>query len=89
MRGMQPWGLGYDDTAIWSIVAFLNKPPGLSAEHHENLVAGATSRRRHEARSRNAPSWKLRVTAPADLGRRRPPRQKLQKQLVTLSHQDF
>lgn len=41
MSGMPAWGLGHDDAIIWSIVAFLNKLPGLSAEHYKDLVARA------------------------------------------------
>lgn len=41
MSGMPAWGLGHDDAAIWSIVAFVTKLPGLSAEHYKDMVARA------------------------------------------------
>jgi mono/diheme cytochrome c family protein len=39
MSGMPAWGVGHDDATIWSIVAFVNKLPGLSAEHYKDMVA--------------------------------------------------
>lgn len=41
MSGMPAWGLGHDDAAIWSIVAFVSKLPGLSEEHYKQMVADA------------------------------------------------
>jgi mono/diheme cytochrome c family protein len=41
MTGMPAWGLGHDDATLWSIVAFVTKLPGLSAEHYKDLVARA------------------------------------------------
>lgn len=41
MTGMPAWGVGHDDATIWSIVAFVTKLPGLSAEHYKDLVARA------------------------------------------------
>ncbi|OYU86438.1 MAG: hypothetical protein CFE29_28810 [Bradyrhizobiaceae bacterium PARB1] len=41
MSGMPAWGLGHDDATIWSIVAFVTKLPGLSAEHYKDVVARA------------------------------------------------
>lgn len=41
MSGMPAWGLTHDDATLWSIVAFLNKLPGLSAAHYKDLVARA------------------------------------------------
>lgn len=41
MSGMPAWGLGHDDAAIWSIVAFVTRLPGLSAEHYKDMVARA------------------------------------------------
>ncbi len=41
MTGMPAWGLGHDDATIWSIVAFVIKLPGLSAEHYKDMVARA------------------------------------------------
>ncbi len=39
MTGMPAWGLGHDDATLWSIVAFVTKLPGLSAEHYKDMVA--------------------------------------------------
>lgn len=41
MSAMPAWGLGHDDEAIWSIVAFLNKLPDLSPEQYRDIVAKA------------------------------------------------
>ncbi|RTM14576.1 MAG: cytochrome c [Bradyrhizobiaceae bacterium] len=41
MSGMPAWGLGHDDATIWSIIAFVTKLPGLSAEHYKDMVARA------------------------------------------------
>ena len=41
MTGMPAWGLGHDDATLWSIVAFVTKLPGLSAEHYKDMVARA------------------------------------------------
>lgn len=41
MTGMPAWGVGHDDTTIWSIVAFVHKLPGLSAEQYKEIVAKA------------------------------------------------
>ena len=41
MSGMPAWGVGHDDATIWSIVAFVTKLPGLSAEHYKDMVARA------------------------------------------------
>ena len=41
MTGMPAWGLGHDDATLWSIVAFVTKLPGLSAEHYKDMVAKA------------------------------------------------
>lgn len=43
MSGMPAWGVGHDDATIWSIVAFVIKLPGLSAEHYKAMVARAPS----------------------------------------------
>lgn len=39
MSGMPAWGVGHDDETIWSIVAFVGKLTGLSAEHYKDMVA--------------------------------------------------
>ena len=41
MTGMPAWGIGHDDATLWSIVAFVTKLPGLSADHYKELVASA------------------------------------------------
>lgn len=41
MTGMPAWGVGHDDATLWSIVAFVTKLPGLSADHYKELVASA------------------------------------------------
>jgi mono/diheme cytochrome c family protein len=41
MSGMPAWGVGHDDETIWSIVAFVTRLPGLSAEHYKEMVANA------------------------------------------------
>lgn len=41
MSGMPAWGVGHDDATLWSIVAFVNKLPGLSPESFKDIVARA------------------------------------------------
>ncbi|QDM20585.1 cytochrome c [Tardiphaga sp. vice304] len=41
MSGMPAWGVGHDDDTIWSIVAFVTRLPGLSADHYKEMVANA------------------------------------------------
>lgn len=41
MSGMPAWGLTHDDATLWSIIAFVTRLPGLSAEHYKDLVAKA------------------------------------------------
>lgn len=41
MSGMPAWGIGHDDDTIWSIVAFVTRLPGLSADHYKEMVASA------------------------------------------------
>ncbi|MBE0703632.1 MAG: cytochrome c [Afipia sp.] len=41
MTGMPAWGLGHDDATLWSIVAFVGKLPGMSAQQYEDIVAKA------------------------------------------------
>jgi mono/diheme cytochrome c family protein len=41
MSGMPAWGIGHDDDTIWSIVAFVTRLPGLSADHYKEMVANA------------------------------------------------
>lgn len=41
MSGMPAWGKNHDDATIWSMVAFLQKLPDLSAQQYKDLVAKA------------------------------------------------
>jgi ketosteroid isomerase-like protein len=41
MSAMPAWGLSHDDMTIWSMVAFLQKLPGLSPSQYQELVAKA------------------------------------------------
>lgn len=41
MSGMPAWGLGHDDATLWSIVAFVGKLPGMSAQQYKDIVAKA------------------------------------------------
>lgn len=41
MSGMPAWGLGHDDETLWSIVAFVGKLPGMSAQQYKDIVAEA------------------------------------------------
>ncbi|EKS72718.1 cytochrome c family protein [Burkholderia sp. SJ98] len=41
MSAMPAWGKTHDDETIWSMVAFLNKLPGMSAQQYTNLVSQA------------------------------------------------
>lgn len=41
MSGMPAWGLGHDDSTLWSIVAFVGKLPGMSAQQYREIVAKA------------------------------------------------
>lgn len=48
MTGMPAWGLTHDDETIWSVVAFLQKLPGLSpAEYHELVEAAGEGGHHH------------------------------------------
>lgn len=51
MSAMPAWGVSHDDQAIWSIVAFVRKLPGMTAAQYEDLTAagqGATSHHHHD-----------------------------------------
>jgi mono/diheme cytochrome c family protein/ketosteroid isomerase-like protein len=41
MSGMPAWGFNHDDPTIWSMVAFLQKLPDMTAEQYEDIVARA------------------------------------------------
>lgn len=39
MSAMPAWGLSHDDATIWSMVAFLQKLPGMTPAQYEDIVA--------------------------------------------------
>ena len=41
MSAMPAWGGSHDDTTIWSMVAFLQKLPGLTPQQYKDIVAKA------------------------------------------------
>ena len=41
MSAMPAWGLSHDDATIWSMVAFLQKLPGMTPEQYKQIVAQA------------------------------------------------
>ncbi|MDR3392967.1 MAG: cytochrome c [Sulfuriferula sp.] len=41
MSAMPAWGMSHDDATIWSMVAFLQKLPGMTAEQYKDIVAKA------------------------------------------------
>jgi mono/diheme cytochrome c family protein len=41
MSAMPAWGASHDDPTIWSMVAFLQKLPGMTPQQYEDLVAKA------------------------------------------------
>lgn len=41
MSAMPAWGLSHDDATIWSMVAFLQKLPGMTPEQYKKIVAQA------------------------------------------------
>jgi mono/diheme cytochrome c family protein len=41
MSAMPAWGASHDDATIWSMVAFLQKLPGMSAQEYQDIVARA------------------------------------------------
>ncbi|MFC5437771.1 c-type cytochrome [Rhodanobacter umsongensis] len=41
MSAMPAWGASHDDATIWSMVAFLQKLPGLTPAQYEDIVARA------------------------------------------------
>jgi mono/diheme cytochrome c family protein len=43
LTAMPAWGTTHDDEAIWSIVAFLQKLPGMSPEQYAQLTAQPTA----------------------------------------------
>jgi len=41
MTGMPAWGATHDDDAIWPVVAFMTKLPGLNASQYQELMDSA------------------------------------------------
>lgn len=41
MSAMPAWGISHDDATIWSMVAFLQKLPGMTAAQYKEIVAKA------------------------------------------------
>ncbi|MBW8072107.1 MAG: cytochrome c [Ferrovum sp.] len=41
MTAMPAWGIGHDDATIWSMVAFLQKLPGMTSAQYHEMVAKA------------------------------------------------
>ena len=41
MSAMPAWGASHDDATIWSMVAFLQKLPGMGAQEYKDIVARA------------------------------------------------
>lgn len=39
MTAMPAWGSSHDDESVWSIVAFVDKLPGMTADDYRNIVA--------------------------------------------------
>jgi mono/diheme cytochrome c family protein len=48
MTGMPAWGLTHDDERIWSMVAFLQKLPGLTPEAYRELVESGEGGHHHD-----------------------------------------
>jgi mono/diheme cytochrome c family protein len=53
MSGMPAWGANHDDATLWSIVAFLNKLPDLSAQQYADMVAKAGPEDEHSSMPHN------------------------------------
>ncbi|PTR16323.1 cbb3-type cytochrome c oxidase subunit III [Nitrosospira sp. Nsp2] len=43
MTGMPAWGRTHDDITLWSIVAFINKLPGMTSEAYREIVREANA----------------------------------------------
>jgi mono/diheme cytochrome c family protein len=41
MSGMPAWGATHDDQTVWSMVAFLQKLPGMTSAQYKDIVAKA------------------------------------------------
>ena len=47
MTGMPAWGVTHDDDAIWPVVAFMTKLPGLDESAYQELLAAAAGQGHH------------------------------------------
>lgn len=56
MTGMPAWGVTHDDKIIWSIVAFLQKLPTLSADEYKDMTKGAA--KEHDEAMKDMPGMK-------------------------------
>jgi mono/diheme cytochrome c family protein len=48
MSGMPAWGLTHDDERIWSMVAFLQKLPGMTSAQYQELVESGAGGHSHD-----------------------------------------
>lgn len=49
MTGMPAWGTSHDDAALWPVVAFMTRLPGLDAEGYQALLASGEGLGHHGA----------------------------------------
>lgn len=47
MTGMPSWGATHDDNAIWPVVAFIRRLPGLDADQYQMMLANAQGQGHH------------------------------------------
>jgi len=47
MTGMPAWGVTHGDDAIWPVVAFMRKLPGLDADSYQQMLTAATGHGHH------------------------------------------
>lgn len=47
MTGMPAWGVTHDDDAVWPVVAFMTKLPGLDEDGYREMLAAAAGRGHH------------------------------------------
>ena len=47
MTGMPSWGATHDDSAIWPVVAFIGRLPGLDADQYQMMLANAQGQGHH------------------------------------------
>lgn len=56
MSGMSAWGVTHDDKIIWSIVAFLQKLPTLTADQYKDMTKNAAEE--HDETMKDMPGMK-------------------------------